>query len=148
VRYVKPHGALYNRAARDREVACAIAEAVRSVDGDLAILGLAGSALVRAAEIAGLRAVREAFIDRGYRPDGSLVPRGEPGALVEQPAEAAERALGMVRDGVVLAADGSRVAVEADSLCVHGDGREAVALLRAVRTSLATAGIAVAPFAR
>lgn len=148
VRYVKPHGALYNRAARDPEVARAIADAVRSVDRELALLGLAGSALVRAAEAAGLRAVREAFVDRGYRADGTLVPRGEPGALIERPEEAADRAVAMVRERATTAVDGSRILVEADSLCVHGDGREAVPVLRAVRARLAAEGIGVAPFVR
>jgi UPF0271 protein len=148
VRYVKPHGALYNRAVRDPEVARAIADAVRSVDRELALLGLAGSALVRAAEAAGLRAVREAFIDRGYRADGTLVPRGEPGALIERPEQAADRAVAMVRERAIAAVDGSRVPIEADSLCVHGDGREAVPVLRAVRARLAAEGIGVAPFVR
>jgi UPF0271 protein len=148
VRYVKPHGALYNRAARDPAVAMAIAEAIRGVDPELALLGLAGSELVRAAESVGLRAVREAFLDRGYRADGSLVPRGEPGALIERPEVAAERAVRLVREGAVSAVDGSRVAVRADSFCVHGDGKAAVPVLRAVRARLAAEGIAVAPFAK
>ncbi|HEU4647941.1 MAG TPA: LamB/YcsF family protein, partial [Gemmatimonadales bacterium] len=129
-------------------VALAIAEAVRGIDPELALLGLAGSALVRAAESVGLRAVREAFLDRGYRADGTLVPRGQPGALIEQPELAAERAVRLVREGAVTAVEGTRIAVHADSFCVHGDGRAAVPVLRAVRARLAEEGIAVAPFAR
>ncbi len=146
--YVKPHGALYNRAARDPAVARAIADAVRSVDPALAILGLVGSALVRATEAAGLRAVREAFIDRGYRSDGTLAPRSEPGGLIEDPEQVAERAARLVRERAVSAVDGSTIPIDADSLCVHGDGRDAVAVLRAVRARLAAEGITVAPFAR
>jgi UPF0271 protein len=148
VAYVKPHGALYNRAVRDRAVARAIADAVRAADPGLALLGLAGSALVAAAHDAGIWAVREAFIDRGYEPDGTLVPRGKPGALVEDPAAAAERALRLVRDGSVVAAGGETIPVQAESLCVHGDGPQAVSILRAVRTALDTAGIVVRAFAR
>jgi UPF0271 protein len=148
VRYVKPHGALYNRASREPAVARAIAYAVKAVDPALALLGLAGSALVRAAEQAGIRAVREAFIDRGYRPDGSLVPRGEPGALLDDVDAAAERAVRMAKERTVAAVDGTDIRVEADSLCVHGDGRDAVRVLTAVRAALAAAGISVAPFIR
>jgi UPF0271 protein len=148
VAYVKPHGALYNRAAREPEIASAIAEAVAAVDPALALLGLAGSALVAAARQAGLRAVREAFIDRGYEPDGTLVPRDRPGAFIEDPAAAADRAVGLARDRTVIAVDGQPIPVEADSLCVHGDGARAVATLGAVRAALESAGIAVRAFAR
>ena len=148
VRYVKPHGALYNRAAREPAVARAIAEAVRSVDPSLALLGLAGSALLIAARDAGLRPVAEAFLDRGYRRDGSLVPRDQPGALVEDPAVAAARAVTLVREGVVETADGTVLPLAAESLCVHGDGATAAAVLRAVRARLAAEDIAVAAFAR
>ncbi len=146
VRYVKPHGALYNRAARDLEIARAIAEAVRLVDRSLAFLGLAGSEMIRAAEEAGLEAVPEAFLDRGYLSDGSLVPRGAPNALIEDPAAAANRALQLVRDRRVRAVDGTVVPITARSLCVHGDGRSAVTLLRAVRGRLEAEGVTLAPF--
>lgn len=148
VRYVKPHGALYNRAARDPAVARAIAEAIRAADPSLALLGLAGSALVTAARDVGLRAVAEAFLDRGYRRDGSLVPRGEPGALIEDPALAAARAVRLVHEGMVETVDGISVAIAAESLCVHGDGRQAAALLRAVRGRLEAEGIAIASFSQ
>jgi UPF0271 protein len=148
VRYVKPHGALYNRGAREPEIARAITEGVRAADAGLALLGLAGSALLTAAREAGIQAVAEAFLDRGYRDDGSLVPRGQAGALIEDPAVAAARAVKLVRQGVVDTADGASIAVTAESLCVHGDGTRATAVLRAVRERFAAEGIAVAPFAR
>jgi UPF0271 protein len=148
VRYVKPHGALYNRAVRDPDIARAIAEGIRAADPDLAFLGLAGSPLLAAAREAGLRGVSEAFLDRGYQRDGSLVPRRSPGALLEDPEAAASRAVRLVREGTVDAADGTVLGVEAESLCVHGDGARAVAVLRAVRARLAAEGITVAPFVR
>lgn len=148
LRYVKPHGALYNRAARDAAAADAIARAVRGVDGSLVLLGLAGSELVRAGERAGLRVAREAFVDRAYRADGTLVPRSEPGAVLHDVASVAERALRMVADGAVEAIDGTALRIEPDSLCAHGDGPEALAIVRAVRERLERAGIRVAPFAR
>lgn len=147
VRFVKPHGALYNRAARDRVAADAIVAAVRAADPTLVVLALAGGELVRAAERAGLRAVAEAFVDRGYRADGTLVPRGDPGALLDDADAVAARALRMVRDGVVQAVDGTDVPVAPGSLCTHGDGPLALALARAVRRRLEGAGIRVAPFA-
>lgn len=148
VRYVKPHGALYNRAARDSEIARAIAEGIRAADPGLALLGLAGSALIAAARDAGLRAVSEAFLDRGYQRDGSLVPRGSPTALLADPQAAAARAVRLVREGTIDAVDGTALRVEAESLCVHGDGARAVAVLQAVRARFAADAIAVAPFIR
>jgi UPF0271 protein len=147
LRYVKPHGALYNRAARDRDAADAIARAVRGVDPSLTLLALAGSEMVRAAERVGIRVAREAFIDRGYRADGTLVPRGQPGAVLTDIPTTATRALRMVCDREVEAADGTVLALEADSLCAHGDGAESLALVRAVRARLEGAGIEIAPFA-
>jgi len=147
VRYVKPHGALYNRIVSDDRQARAVVDAVRAFDPSLALLGLAGSAVGTAAEEAGLRFVREAFVDRGYRPDGTLVPRTEPGALLHDPAQIAERAVRMITAGEVTAADGSTVAVAVDSLCVHGDTPGAVAMAAAVRGALDAAGITVEPFA-
>jgi UPF0271 protein len=147
LRYVKPHGALYNRAAVDEATARAVAEGVRLADPSLALLGLAGSRLVRAAEEAGLRAAAEAFVDRGYLADGTLVPRGRPGATLHEADAVAARAVRMVRDGVVEAADGTSLSVAPDSLCVHGDNPDAPAILAAVRAALERAGIGVAPFA-
>ena len=148
VRYVKPHGALYNRAARDAAAADAIARAVRSADSSLALLGLAGSALVDAAARAGIRAVGEAFLDRAYRADGTLLPRGEDGAVLTDVDAVADRALQMVQTGSVLTVGGDTIAIHAESLCVHGDGASAVMMVLAVRQRLESAGIAVTPFAR
>lgn len=147
VRYVKPHGALYNRIVHDERQANAVVDAVVAFDPSLALLGLAGSAVERVAAEAGLRFVREAFVDRGYRADGTLVPRTEPGALLSDATEIADRAVRMARDGAVTAADGSEVALSADSLCVHGDTPGAVAMAVAVRAALAVADIRVEPFA-
>jgi UPF0271 protein len=147
VRYVKPHGALYNRIVTDAAQAAAVAEAVALFDGGLALLGLAGSAIEHAAADAGLRFVREAFVDRAYRGDGTLVPRTEPGAVLHGDAVIAERALRLAAEGRVVAADGTDIAVEVDSLCVHGDTPGAVGMAEAVRARLDAAGITVAPFA-
>ena len=147
VSYVKPHGALYNAVVAHEAQADAVVAAVASYGGALPVLGLPGSALLRAAEAAGLRAVREGFADRGYTSAGTLVPRREPGALVHDPATVAERAVRMAVDGEVLAVDGTRVPLEIDSVCVHGDTAGAVELARAVRTALAAAGLAPTAFA-
>jgi len=147
VSYVKPHGALYNRIVRDTAQARAVAEAVAAFDPSLALLGLAGSEVEREAAAAGLRFVREAFVDRAYRADGTLVPRGEPGAVLHDDAGIAERALRLVAEGRVIAADGTDIAVQVDSLCVHGDSAGAVGMARAVRARLDAAGIAVEAFA-
>ena len=143
--HVKPHGALYNQAARDPALADAIAQAVRAVDPGLAVYGLAGGELLRAAERASLRAVAEVFADRGYQADGSLVPRSQPGALVEDNAEAVARSLRMVREGVVQAVTGETVPLAAQTICLHGDGPHALAFARALRAALASAGVAVHP---
>jgi 5-oxoprolinase (ATP-hydrolysing) subunit A len=148
VRYVKPHGALYNRAARDADAARAIARAVRSVDRDLVLLGLDGSLLIREAEAEGLEAAREVFADRAYQPDGQLLPRGTPGAVLDDVELIAERALRMVTDRYVAAVDGTRRIVRPDSICVHGDGPGAVAIVRRLRERFEDAGIEIAPFAR
>ena len=148
LRYVKAHGALYNRAARDVAAADAIARAVRSVDPSLALLGLAGSAMIGAAERAGIRGVSEAFVDRAYRGDGTLVPRSESGAVLTDAETVAERALRMVQSQSVPAADGSVVSIRVESLCTHGDGPRAVEIVSAVRRRLEEAGVIVTAFAR
>jgi 5-oxoprolinase (ATP-hydrolysing) subunit A len=147
VTYVKPHGALYNRIVDDEAQAGAVANAVRAFDPTLAVLGLAGSEIDRAANARGLRFVREAFVDRGYEEDGTLVPRSRPGAVLSDPDVVAERALTMVADGTVRTADGVLVPLEVDSLCVHGDSPGAVAMALAVRARLEGAGVHIAPFA-
>jgi UPF0271 protein len=147
VRYVKAHGALYHRLSIDESAAHAFAEAVAAYDPSLPVLGPRGSALERAADASGLRFAREAFVDRGYVADGSLVPRGEPGAVVDDPAAASDRALEIAETGGIAADDGSRVELAPDSLCLHGDTRGAVDIARAVRTALEGAGVAIEAFA-
>ena len=146
VRYVKPHGALYHAVTVDGEQADAVVAAIAALAARLGravpVLGLHGE-IERSARAAGLGFVREAFLDRGYLADGTLVPRGGPGALLREPAEVAARAVRLVREGVVRATDGSLVTVEAASLCVHGDSPDAVALARAVRAALDADGIEV-----
>jgi UPF0271 protein len=146
VKYVKPHGALYNRTVADPVQAGAVVDAVRAYDPDLPVLGLPGSELLATAEAAGLWAVPEAFADRGYTPDGTLVPRSEPGAVVTDPDRVAARAVAMAVDGTVTAVDGSTVAVDARSLCLHGDTPGAAVLARRVRAALVDAGVVVEPF--
>ncbi|MHA6758860.1 LamB/YcsF family protein [Streptacidiphilus sp. PAMC 29251] len=150
VGYLKPHGALYNRVVRDEQQAGAVVDAVlayRRADGrGLPVLGLPGSALLAAAEAAGLPVVPEAFADRGYTPEGTLVPRTEAGAVVHDPDQVVARAVRMARDGEVVAVDGSLVAVRARSLCVHGDTPGAAALAGRVREALAAAGVTVQAF--
>ncbi|MFD9647792.1 5-oxoprolinase subunit PxpA, partial [Streptomyces sp. NPDC059082] len=126
VSYVKPHGALYNRVVRDADQAAAVVEGVLLADRTLPVLGLPGSRLHEAAEAAGLPVVTEAFGDRAYRADGSLLPRGQEGAVVTDPDEVVERSLSLARSGVVTAHCGSTVAVRARSLCLHGDTPGAV----------------------
>jgi UPF0271 protein len=147
IAYVKPHGALYNLAATDAGVAAAIAAGVAQVDRGLVLLGLAGSVMLAEGARAGLATAAEAFADRAYAPDGTLVPRGQPGAVLHDAATVAARALAMVQDGAVTAIDGSRIALQADSLCLHGDTPGALAMARATRAALDAAGIAVRPFA-
>jgi UPF0271 protein len=143
--HVKPHGALYNMAARDEAIADAIARAVRAVDPHLLVFAPAASALSRAAEANDLTVIREVFADRNYLPDGSLVPRDHPQALLHDPVEAANRVFGMLRDDKVLAIDGTEVAVHADTICVHGDTPDAVRFALELRTCLAQTGVMIAP---
>ncbi|MFE9849519.1 LamB/YcsF family protein [Streptomyces sp. NPDC005576] len=147
VAYVKPHGALYNRAVHDDAQAHAVIEAVLLAGENLPVLGLPGSRLLARAREAGLPAVEEAFADRAYTPGGTLVPRGEPGAVVEDPDEVVRRAVGMAVDRTVVSADGSRIPVAARSLCLHGDTPGAAALARRVRAALEEAGVEVRAFA-
>ena len=146
VSYVKPHGALYNTIVTDREQAGAVAEAVRLVDSTLPVLGLAGSVFFDEAKTRGLRTVSEAFADRAYRPDGQLVPRREPGAVLHDPAGIAERAAHMVTTGHVTAVNGSTLTIEVESVCVHGDSPGAVQIAAAVRDRLKAAGVDVKAF--
>jgi 5-oxoprolinase (ATP-hydrolysing) subunit A len=143
LRHVKPHGALYNMAARDEELAEAVVTAIRSVDPALMLFGLAGSALVTVAARLGMPFVSEAFADRAYRSDGSLLPRDQPGSVLQNDADVAARAVAMVQYGGVVAVDGSRVNIAADTICVHGDTPGAAALAKRIRDALAEAGVTV-----
>ena len=147
VRHVKPHGALYNDAASTPATAAAVAEAVALHDDSLALVGLAGSELLRAAHAAGLTAVPEAFADRANTPEGLLVSRREPGAVLDDPTEIARRCVQLVADGTVTAIDGSTITVAAQSICVHGDTPGAVEIARAVRQALREAGVGLRAFA-
>ena len=146
VRYVKPHGALYNTIAHDRPQAGAVIEALQAVGGDLALVVLAGSPLAGWARAAGLTVIEEAFADRAYTQQGTLVSRREPGAVLHDAEAVARRMLQLVTQGTVEANDGTPVAVRADSICVHGDSPGAVAMARAVRDRLQAAGVAIRPF--
>lgn len=147
VRYVKPHGALYNTIAHDERQAADVITALLALDPGLVLMGLAGSPLLDWARARGLRVVAEAFADRAYSPDGALVSRREPGAVLHDPEQIADRMLDLVRTGELTAIDGSRVRLQADSICVHGDSPGAVAMARAVRQRLESSGIALTPFA-
>ena len=144
LRHVKPHGALYNLAARDPAVAATIARAVARVSGDLILVGLAGSSLVTAAADAGLASAAEAFADRAYEADGTLRSRRQPGAVLGSPDLAAAQALSIVRDGCVTSHDGQVVAVRADTICIHGDTPGAAEFATAIRAALADAGVTIA----
>ena len=146
VSYVKPHGALYNTIVTDREQAAAVVEAVHLVDATLPVLGMAGSAFFDEANRRGLRTVAEAFADRAYRPDGRLVSRREPGAVLQDPAAIAERVATMVTSGQVTAIDGSRIKVSVESVCVHGDSPGALQIATAVRDRLEAGGADVRAF--
>jgi UPF0271 protein len=143
LQHVKPHGALYNMAARNASIARAIARATASVDASLFLVGLSGSLLITAGREAGLRTASEVFADRGYQSDGSLVPRNQPGALLEDVNVVVPRVLGMLRARQVTAADGTTVPVDCDTICLHGDTPGAVAFARQLRIALTAAGIAI-----
>ena len=147
LRYVKPHGALYNTAAVDERQAAAVVAAISEYDRGLPVLCPPGSVLAQLATGAGLRAVGEGFADRGYLSTGELVPRSAPSALVTDPDEVAARAVRMATQGTVVAVDGSVVRCRVASICLHGDTPGAVALARLVRSALAEAGVALGPFA-
>jgi 5-oxoprolinase (ATP-hydrolysing) subunit A len=145
LQHVKAHGALYNAAAEDRALADAIASAVRSADPDLILFGLSDSELLAAGARVGLRTASEGFADRTYQADGTLRSRGEPGALIEDPAVALEQSVRMVVDGVVRSHEGTDVVIKADTICIHGDGPRALEFARTLCTGLADANVRVAP---
>lgn len=141
--HVKPHGALYNRAAEDRDTADAIVRAVAGYDRRLLVYGLAGSELTAAAERAGLGVAHEAFAERRYEADGRLSPRGLPGAVIESLDESLAQVRALLHEGRVTARSGEPVAIRADTLCLHGDRRDAVEFARALRAAMEQAGVAI-----
>jgi 5-oxoprolinase (ATP-hydrolysing) subunit A len=143
--HVKPHGALYHNAGEFPDVARAIAEGVRRVGTQLVLVGAAGSMLIGAGREAGLTVAEEAFADRRYRPDGTLVPRGEPGALLTDPEEAAEQAVRLAQERMVVLNDGSRIEVRADTICLHGDTPGAADIAKRIHERFRLAGIRIAP---
>ncbi len=148
LRHVKPHGALYLTAVVNEVVARAVAEAIVSVDPDLlyvALAGAKGEMMTRIGKDVGLKVVYEAFPDRAYTPEGNLVPRREPGAVIKDPQEVARRALRMATDGIVIAVDDTSIPIEAQTLCVHGDTPSAVDLVRNIHETLEKEGVSVQP---
>jgi len=145
MRHVKPHGALYNMAAADPALADAIACAVQRVDPALILYGLAGSELIRAAARIGLRAAAEAFADRAYRPDGTLAPRSQSGAVIADAAQAAQQAVRIAQTQSVTAIDGRDIAIAADTLCIHGDTPDALEFASRIRQELERSGIDIRP---
>ena len=145
LQHVKPHGALYNQAAKDRKLADAIASAVKDSGDGVILMGLAGSEFAPAAEAAGVRFAAEAFADRAYLKDGSLMPRSREGSVIHDAALAASRVVRMVTKGTVTADDGSEIQFRPDSICLHGDTKEAVEMAAAVRRALEDAGASIRP---
>ncbi|UAT36842.1 5-oxoprolinase subunit PxpA [Escherichia fergusonii] len=143
MRHVKPHGMLYNQAAKDPQLADAIAKAVHACDPALILVGLAGSELIRAGKYYGLTTRQEVFADRGYQADGSLVPRSQPGALIEDEEQSLAQTLEMVQNGRVKSITGEWTPVEAQTVCLHGDGEHALAFARRLRAAFLERGIAV-----
>ncbi len=143
LRHVKPHGALYNMSVRRGDIAEAIARAVAAFDAGLMLMGLPGSELLSAGARLGLRVVAEAFVDRSYEPDGTLTPRHLSDSVLSEPGRAVERAVRIVREGRVVARDGSTLSLNADTICVHGDTPNAAELAAAVRMGLEQSGVEV-----
>jgi UPF0271 protein len=143
IAHVKPHGALYNQAARDPGIADAVVSAVHDFDPTAAVFGLANSSFIDAARRAGLLAIEEVFADRAYRANGSLVPRGEPGAMIDDEDEMLQRTLTMVRERKVQAIDGTWVPLNAQTICLHGDGPHALAFAHRIRAALEANGIEI-----
>jgi UPF0271 protein len=145
LRHVKAHGALYNMAARDRRLADAIARAVKAFDPSLVMFGLPRSPMIDAGVAAGLHVAAEGFADRSYEPDGSLTPRSKPGAVIHAVDAVVDRAVRMIRDGIVVTPDGAEIPLKVETICVHGDTPGAAELTRRIRAGLEAAGIQVQP---
>jgi len=145
LQHVKPHGAMYNMAGKDYELSKAICEAVKEFDDSIIILGLSGSQMIRAAEDMGLKVAREVFADRGYEEDGSLVNRSSEGAFIHDEEEAITRVIRMIKEGKVAARTGKDIDIQADSICVHGDGEKALLFVEKIREALIAEGIEIKP---
>lgn len=145
LQHVKPHGALYNMAAQNPQLAEAIAEAVYRADPELILFGLSGSALIEAGKRIGLRTANEVFADRTYQPDGSLTPRDIPGALISDSAQAVEQVLCMAESRRVVTLQGTEIEIAADTVCLHGDGAQALPFAKLLRDALEQAGIRLQP---
>lgn len=147
VRYVKPHGALGNLAAADRGVAAGIVAAIKGLDPQLAVLAISGTMLEQVAREQGVAVYSEVFADRAYQPNGQLVPRSQPGAVLDDAKQAADRLVGYLRSGRMPVAGGEPIALRADSICVHGDSPHAVEMARHIRARLQAEGVVLTPFA-
>ncbi|MEK3734178.1 5-oxoprolinase subunit PxpA [Paenibacillus sp. FSL M8-0334] len=143
MQHVKPHGALYNMAAKSKELSEAIAEAVYKVDPELILFGLSGSELVRAGERIGLKTANEVFSDRTYQQDGSLTPRNQPDALITDDDQSVSQVIRMVKEGKVLTLQGSDIAISADTVCIHGDGAHAAVFAKRIREACESSGILI-----
>ena len=147
LQHVKPHGAMYNMAAKDRKLADAICDAILEIDDSLILLGLSGSEMLKAAKDKGLRYASEVFADRAYEDDGSLTPRALEGSVITDEDEAIKRVLQMVNDGTVVTRSGKVIPIEADSICLHGDGAKAVEFAQRIRAELTDSGVEIVPLA-
>lgn len=143
--HVKPHGALYNSAAKNAEKAAAIVRAVKAIDPNLVFYGLSGSFLISEAENAGLKTASEVFADRTYQPDGSLTPRSQPDALIETTEKSGEQVLQMILKQTVAATNGENIALKAETVCIHGDGKHALKFARHIRARIIEKGIEIKP---
>ncbi|HEY0429743.1 MAG TPA: 5-oxoprolinase subunit PxpA [Pyrinomonadaceae bacterium] len=144
--HVKPHGALYNQAAKDRNLAEAIASAVRAIDENLIFYGLSGSFLISEAERLDLKTASEVFADRSYQTDGNLTPRGAPGALIKDAEKAAAQVLQMIQTQTVTAASGETISIKAETVCIHGDGENALEFAKTINSELFKNGIEIKPY--
>ena len=147
LQHVKPHGALYNMAVNNQRLAEAIAEAVYRVDASLILFGSPNSELIKAGEKIGLRVANEVFADRTYQQDGTLTPRTQPDAFVHDPSQAVQNVLRMIREGTVLSQQGVIIPIQADTVCIHGDGPQALLFAKQLREGLLAEGISVRAFA-